>query len=202
MKKTNNGNQNNNGHHIIIASDHAGFELKSAIVAHFTNYGLNPLDCGAYSEYPVDYADYAESLALKMQELLTAKKATERGVATREASARGASEQATPATSAAPTEQGGNSSKNFENHRRSRLKGILICGSGVGISIKANRYPHIRAALCFNKEMASLARKHNDANVLCLGARFLTTNQALEMVREFLITDFEGGRHKKRVAKL
>lgn len=84
---------------------------------------------------------------------------------------------------------------------RSNL-GILICGSGVGISIAANRNPKVRAALCWNNEVAKLARQHNDANVICLGARFVSEEQALEMVNTFLSTAFEGGRHTKRVEKL
>lgn len=80
--------------------------------------------------------------------------------------------------------------------------GILVCGSGVGISIAANRFSHIRAALCFNSKMAKLARAHNDANVLCLGARFVKPKTALAMVKNFLITDFEGQRHVGRVNKL
>lgn len=80
--------------------------------------------------------------------------------------------------------------------------GILICGSGIGISIASNRYKHIRAALCLNKEMAILARKHNDANVICLGARFTENNQALEYVLDFINTDFEAGRHQIRINKI
>ncbi len=80
--------------------------------------------------------------------------------------------------------------------------GILICGSGIGISIAANRNPKVRAALCWNNEVSKLARQHNDANVICLGARFVTEQQALEMVNTFLSTAFEGGRHTKRVEKL
>lgn len=80
--------------------------------------------------------------------------------------------------------------------------GIIICGSGVGVSITANKVKGIRAANCFNTEMAALARQHNNANVLCLGARFISADQATEMVNTFLTTDFEGGRHQKRVDKI
>lgn len=80
--------------------------------------------------------------------------------------------------------------------------GILVCGSGVGISIAANRQKHIRAALCHNEEYAKLARQHNDANVICLGARMLSKQEALAIVKVFLSTEFEGGRHEGRVAKL
>ncbi len=80
--------------------------------------------------------------------------------------------------------------------------GILICGSGVGISIAANRHKKIRAALCFNKEIASLARAHNNANVICFGARFIDKTEALNSVKTFFTTKFEGGRHEARVAKI
>ncbi len=80
--------------------------------------------------------------------------------------------------------------------------GVLICGSGVGVSIAANRHPGIRAALCHDGLSAELARRHNDANVLCLGARLIGQEVAREVVRRFLSTGFEGGRHEKRVHKL
>ena len=80
--------------------------------------------------------------------------------------------------------------------------GILICGSGVGISIAANRFKHIRAALCADVKTAELSRLHNDANVICLGARITAPNIALESVKTFLATKFEKGRHENRVAKL
>jgi ribose 5-phosphate isomerase B len=80
--------------------------------------------------------------------------------------------------------------------------GILICGSGVGISIAANRYKKIRAALCHNTKIAKLSRMHNDANVLCLGARFTKEKLALAITKAFLTTKFEGGRHEARVVKL
>ncbi len=81
-------------------------------------------------------------------------------------------------------------------------RGILICGSGQGMAIRANKYPNIRAALCWNVESARLARSHNDANLLCLGARFLSPDESQEVVKTFLKTEFEGGRHQKRVDKL
>ena len=80
--------------------------------------------------------------------------------------------------------------------------GILFCGTGIGISIAANRYSHIRAALCTSVEMASKSRKHNDANVLALGGRILEDKLALEIVKEFLQTNFEAGRHSFRVDKI
>lgn len=81
-------------------------------------------------------------------------------------------------------------------------KGIAICGSGIGISIAANRHRHIRAALVSTAEAAHLAREHNDANVLALGARLTDEQTANDCVREFLQTPFAGGRHQQRVEKL
>ena len=81
-------------------------------------------------------------------------------------------------------------------------KGIIICGSGNGVSMVANKYEGVRAALCWNKDIAALSRLHNNANVLSLPARFLTNEQAIEIVQTFLETDFEGGRHERRVKKI
>lgn len=80
--------------------------------------------------------------------------------------------------------------------------GILICGSGNGVAITANKYQEIRAALCWLPELAKLAREHNNANVLCIPARFVSEEEAKEMVRVFLNTNFEGGRHQNRVNKI
>lgn len=80
--------------------------------------------------------------------------------------------------------------------------GILICGSGNGVAITANKHQGIRAALCWNVELSKLARQHNDANVLCLPARFVPLEEALAMIEAFADTQFEGGRHSKRVAKI
>ncbi|MGN0919820.1 MAG: ribose 5-phosphate isomerase B [Alphaproteobacteria bacterium] len=81
-------------------------------------------------------------------------------------------------------------------------KGILICTSGIGMSIAANRFPFIRGALVFNAEMAEMARGHNDANVLIFGAKFISEAEAERCVDVFLTTDFLGGRHERRVNKL
>ncbi|MDQ1524092.1 MAG: ribose 5-phosphate isomerase [Pyrinomonadaceae bacterium] len=81
-------------------------------------------------------------------------------------------------------------------------RGVVICGSGIGISIAANKVPGVRAALCWNEETARLARQHNDANVLCIGARFIEPELAARMIRAFLETEFDGGRHQERVEKL
>jgi ribose 5-phosphate isomerase B len=80
--------------------------------------------------------------------------------------------------------------------------GILVCGSGNGVAITANKHQNIRAAICWQSELARLAREHNNANVICIPARFVSTPQAEEMVNIFLNTSFEGGRHEKRVGKI
>lgn len=80
--------------------------------------------------------------------------------------------------------------------------GILICGSGNGVAMTANKYQEVRAALCWQPELAKLAREHNNANILCIPARFVSEDEAAEMVKVFLSTDFEGGRHQNRVNKI
>jgi ribose 5-phosphate isomerase B len=79
---------------------------------------------------------------------------------------------------------------------------ILVCGSGNGVAITANKYPQVRAALCWAPEIAQLARAHNDANVLCIPARFISEEVATQLVDTFLNTEFEGGRHATRVNKI
>jgi ribose 5-phosphate isomerase B len=80
--------------------------------------------------------------------------------------------------------------------------GIAICGSGIGMSIAANRHKGIRAALCMDGLTAQLSRRHNDANVLCLGARLIGVEVARDCIKQFLTTPFEGGRHEKRLKKM
>ena len=80
--------------------------------------------------------------------------------------------------------------------------GIIICGSGNGASMTANKHQKVRSALCWTKEIVELARSHNDANILSLPARFISLPQALEMVKTFLSTEFEGGRHERRIEKM
>ena len=80
--------------------------------------------------------------------------------------------------------------------------GVIICGSGNGAAMTANKHQKIRAALCWNKETATLARLHNNANIISLPARFISLDEALEMVGLFVSTDFEGGRHQTRVEKI
>jgi ribose 5-phosphate isomerase B len=136
---------------ILIASDHAGFDLKSILITELTKLGFELVDLGCDSAgKPVDYPDFAQKLCKKLK-----------------------------------TESG-----------------ILICGSGIGISIAANRFNHIRAALCLSKKSAKLSRAHNDANVLCLGARMVSEKYALTIAENFLATKFEGKRHATRVGKL
>ncbi|HEX8059709.1 MAG TPA: ribose 5-phosphate isomerase B [Cyclobacteriaceae bacterium] len=80
--------------------------------------------------------------------------------------------------------------------------GILICGSGNGVAITANKHQGIRAAICWNEELASLARQHNDANILCLPARYISGDLAMKIADKFLSSSFEGGRHERRVKKI
>ena len=82
------------------------------------------------------------------------------------------------------------------------MLGILICGSGNGINMTANKHQGVRSALCWKPELAQLAREHNNANIIALPARFISEDEALEMVNVFLSTEFEGGRHQRRVSKI
>ncbi len=134
---------------LLIASDHAGFELKQVITQFLKDNNQEFIDLGCNNTNAVDYPDYAYKLALKITD-----------------------------------------------------KAILICGSGIGMSIAANRFSHIRAALCNDPEMAKLAREHNDANVLVLGARIIDQNTALKCLKVFLNTEFKAGHHQIRVDKL
>lgn len=138
---------------IILASDHAGFELKEEIKAFFNRENITTIDVGCYSKERVDYPDFAKAANQKV----------------------------------------------LENPNNI---GIYICGSGTGMCIAANRNPKIRAALCQTIKFASLARRHNDANVLVLPGRFISKLKAIAIIKEFLTTKFESGRHLKRVKKL
>jgi ribose 5-phosphate isomerase B len=80
--------------------------------------------------------------------------------------------------------------------------GLLVCGSANGVAITANKHQGVRAAICWNEELATLARQHNDANILCLGARFTEPNLAQKILDRFLTASFEGGRHERRVKKM
>lgn len=81
-------------------------------------------------------------------------------------------------------------------------RGIVICGSGNGVQMTVNKYPNVRCALCWTPEIAELARQHNNANILAMPARFITTELALSIVDKYLNTEFEGGRHTRRVEKI
>jgi ribose 5-phosphate isomerase B len=81
-------------------------------------------------------------------------------------------------------------------------RGIIICGSGNGVSIVANKYPNVRSAICWTGTISKLSRQHNDANILALPARFLSPEEALILVKIFFTTDFDGGRHERRVQKI
>ncbi len=136
---------------LAIASDHAGYDLKEPIKAHYAD--IEWIDLGTNSLDSVDYPDFGRA----MGEAITSGEAQ---------------------------------------------RGILVCGSGIGISIAANRFAKVRAALCTTPDMARLARQHNDANVLVLGARIIDEETAFACIDVFLNTEFEGGRHESRVKKL
>ena len=138
---------------IAIASDHGGFELKSALKAELSRLGHETLDLGTDGTTSVDYPDFADAMA--------------------DAIGQGRAE-----------------------------RGILICGTGIGISIAANRHPVLRAALVHDAYTARMARQHNDANVLVLGGRTIGIETAKDCLDVFLTTAFEGGRHARRVEKL
>ena len=85
--------------------------------------------------------------------------------------------------------------------RKSSL-GVLICGSANGVAMTANKYKNVRAALCWNKELALLSKSHNNANIVCIPARFIEKKEALEIIKTFISEEFEGGRHERRVNKI
>jgi ribose 5-phosphate isomerase B len=138
---------------IAIASDHAGFERKQAILKYLQEQGIEYKDLGAFSSKSSDYPDFAHPLA--------------------EAVSKG----------------------EFD-------KGITLCGSGNGINMTANKHQGIRSAICWMPEIAKLARLHNDANICALPARYITDEQAVEIIKIFLATRFEGGRHIRRINKI
>ena len=89
-----------------------------------------------------------------------------------------------------------------EVNSKDLIMGILVCGSGQGMAMTANRFKNVRAAICHNPDVAKVTRQHNDANVLCLGSRFIDMSEAIKCVDVFLSTDFEGERHLKRINKI
>jgi ribose 5-phosphate isomerase B len=138
---------------IGIASDHAGYRLKTEILSELRERGLDVEDLGTHDESSTDYPDYAHALAM--------------GIET------------------------------------GRFKqGILVCGTGIGMAMTANRHPGVRAAVCSDSFSARMARAHNDANVLCLGGRVVGFGLAIDLVDAFLGASFEGGRHASRVKKI
>ena len=138
---------------IVLASDHAGYQLKEAIKGHLADLGIAVVDKGPFDDQSVDYPDFALKVAEKV------------------------------------------ASGEFE-------KGILMCGTGIGISISANKVKGIRAALCHDHLTASLAARHNNANILCMGGRTTGPETAKDIVDAWLNTPFEGGRHSRRLAKI
>ena len=139
---------------VAIASDHAGFDLKSGLVSTLREQGHTVLDLGTDNATDsVDYPDFGRAVA-----------------------------------------------EVVESGRASM--GVLVCGTGIGISIAANRVPGCRAAVCHDVTTARLARRHNDANVIALGARVLGPAVAADCLEAFLETPFEGGRHQRRIDKL
>lgn len=138
---------------LVIANDHAGFELKSKLIDFIKKKGIQIDDLGAGSSDSVDYPDYAHPLA----------EAVESG------------------------------RYDF---------GIAICGSGNGINITVNKHQGIRSALCWNVEIAKLARQHNNANICSLPARFISEDLAKQILETFINEKFEGGRHENRVNKI
>lgn len=137
---------------VLIASDHAGYELKEKIKEHFARDFCFE-DFGTNSSESVDYPDFCHPVASQI--------------------AKGQSEF-----------------------------GILLCGSGNGMAMTANKYAGIRAALCWSQDLAILARKHNNANILVLPARFISSDAAFEIVSAFFSSFFEGGRHSRRIEKI
>jgi ribose 5-phosphate isomerase B len=138
---------------LLIASDHAGYELKRLLAAHARGRGCEVVDLGPHAADAVDYPDFAHELARRLMA--------------------------------------------GEGER-----GVLVCGTGIGMAIVANRYPGVRAALCHDAFTAEAARRHNDANVLCLGGRTTGPGIAIQALEIFLSTPFEGGRHQQRVSKI
>ena len=135
---------------ILIGSDHAGLNLKAAVISHLKDQGHDVTDAGPDSADSCDYSEYALQVA--------------RAVA------------------------------NGEYER-----GVLVCGTGMGMSMAANRVKGIRAALCTNEFLARMSRAHNNANVLCLGERNLGQGLALSICDVWMNTEFEGGRHQRRI---
>lgn len=198
---------------IFIASDHAGFRAKEQAKKALAALGYEAVDLGTYSaEASVDYPDFAGTLADKILAECEACARSENfkendggnfndaAQCSQKNENFNASESMTTCVNAAVNQ---NASKDkILNSTSYGIYGVLICGTGIGISIAANRHAHIRCALCHDATSARLAREHNDANVLAFGERLMGTLVIEDMIRAFFSTDFAGGRHIKRVAKL
>jgi ribose 5-phosphate isomerase B len=163
---------------IVIGSDHAGYELKEYLKEYLKNKKIEVIDFGCESTEPVDYPDIATPLAEHILDVLN-----EEAIASFE-------------------EKIEMEDHHFHHNYNNKDKGILICGSGAGMCITANKTSAIRAVNCYSVEIASLAVRHNDMNILCLGARFISQELAKEIVDTFMNTDFEGGRHLDRIRKM
>lgn len=171
---------------IFIASDHAGFRLKSFVKDWLEKRGFSVCDLGVDSASRVDYPDYAKLLC---QRLL-------------ESNASGVDSDASGADSDVKRADFSAESKMPQTSDNSQNLGVLICGSGIGMSMSANRFEGIRAALCTSAYMAHMARAHNDANVLCMGERLSGEGEVESMLEAFFATPFEGGRHLARIQKI
>ena len=191
---------------IFIASDHAGFRAKEQAKKALAALGYEAVDLGTYSaEASVDYPDFAGALA---EAILAECEACVRSENFKESSSKNSAAAAENSGACGSgenfsTRAGVNASKDkILNSTDYGIYGVLICGTGIGISIAANRHAHIRCALCHDATSARLAREHNDANVLAFGERLMGALVIEDMIRAFFSTDFAGGRHIKRVAKL
>ena len=191
---------------IFIASDHAGFEAKEQAKKVLAALGYEAVDLGTHSaEASVDYPDFAGALADK---ILAECEACVRDENFKESSGENSAAGAKNSSACGSSENfstraGINASKDkILNSTDYGIYGVLICGTGIGISIAANRRAHVRCALCHDATSARLAREHNDANVLAFGARLMGALEIEDMIKVFFSTDFAGGRHKKRVDKL
>ena len=191
---------------IFIASDHAGFEAKEQAKKALAALGYEAVDLGTHSaEASVDYPDFAGALADK---ILAECEARARDKNFKESSGKNSAAAAENSGACGggenfSTHAGVNASKSeILNSTDYGVYGVLICGTGIGISIAANRRTHVRCALCHDATSARLAREHNDANVLAFGARLMGALAIEDMIKVFFGTDFAGGRHKKRVDKL
>lgn len=164
---------------LLIASDHAGFDLKKKLLEEKQFFWK---DLGCFSPERTDYPDWADKLCQNLKLNLA--------------------HSDSPAGDSSLT--GSKPSKKiYSEPIYSEPKGVLICGSGQGMAIRANRYQHIRASLCWNEEIAFLAGSHNQANVLCLPGKFMDKNQALGILNVFLKTKLKTDpAYKRRVKKL